>query len=72
MNVVLLYFLNILPKIGGRISGDKAAYAYLPASVKAFPDKKAFMDQMRSAGFKNVTHKALTFGVCRMYTGEKE
>ena len=67
-----LYFLNILPKIGGRISGDKAAYAYLPASVKAFPDKKAFMDQMRSAGFKNVTHKALTFGVCRMYTGEKE
>ena len=67
-----LYFLNILPKIGGRISGDKAAYAYLPASVKAFPRKNDFMDQMRSAGFKNVTHKALTFGVCRMYTGEKE
>ncbi len=66
-----LYFLHILPKIGGKVSGDKAAYAYLPASVAAFPGKKAFMSTMCEAGFRNVTHKALTLGVCRMYTGEK-
>ncbi len=66
-----LYFLHILPKIGGKISGDKAAYAYLPASVAAFPGKKAFTATMRSAGFRSVTHKALTLGICRMYTGEK-
>lgn len=35
-----LYFLHILPKIGGKVSGDKAAYAYLPASVAAFPGKR--------------------------------
>lgn len=66
-----LYFLNILPKIGGKVSGDKKAYMYLPASVKAFPGKKEFMEQMRKAGFVNVTHRALTFGICRMYCGDK-
>lgn len=66
-----LYFLHILPKIGGKVSGDKAAYAYLPASVAAFPGKKEFMATMREAGFHTVTHKAFTLGICRMYTGEK-
>lgn len=66
-----LYFLHILPKIGGKVSGDKAAYAYLPASVAAFPGKKEFMATMREAGFRAVTHKAFTLGICRMYTGEK-
>ena len=66
-----LYFLHILPKIGGKVSGDKAAYAYLPASVAAFPGKKEFSATMREAGFRAVTHKAFTLGICRMYTGEK-
>ncbi len=66
-----LYFLNILPKIGGKVSGDKGAYSYLPASVKNFPGKKEFSAMMRQAGFEAVTHKAFTFGICRMYTGEK-
>ena len=67
-----IYFLRILPVIGGKVSGDKAAYAYLPASVKAFPRKNEFMEQIRKAGFKNVTHKSFSFGICRMYCGEKE
>lgn len=66
-----LYFLHILPKIGGKVSGDKAAYAYLPASVAAFSGKKEFTATMREAGFRTVTHKAFTLGICRMYTGEK-
>lgn len=66
-----LYFLHILPKVGGKVSGDKAAYAYLPASVAAFPGKKEFSATMRKAGFRAVTHKAFTLGICRMYTGEK-
>ncbi len=66
-----LYFLHILPKIGGKVSGDKAAYAYLPASVAAFPGKKEFTATMSNAGFRNVSHKAFTLGICRMYTGEK-
>lgn len=66
-----LYFLHILPLIGGKVSGDEAAYRYLPASVLNFPGKKEFMQTMRDCGYRNVRHKAFTFGICRMYSGEK-
>ena len=66
-----LYFMHVLPWIGGRISGDKAAYKYLPASVQTFPAPQEFMRMMREAGFLHVRHKALSFGLCRMYVGEK-
>ena len=66
-----LYFTHILPLVGGMISGDRAAYRYLPASVLKFPGRKEWMATMTSCGYRNVTHKAFTFGVCRMYTGTK-
>ena len=66
-----LYFMHILPWIGGRISGDKAAYKYLPASVNAFPAPQALMEMMHAAGFSNVRHKSLSMGLCRMFVGEK-
>ena len=66
-----LYFLHILPLIGGKVSGDKAAYKYLPASVLNFPGKKEFMNTLRECGFRSVRHKAFTLGICRMYSGEK-
>lgn len=67
-----LYFLKILPAVGGWVSGDRGAYEYLPASVLRFPAPGKFMEMMREAGFKNVEHKALTFGICRMYIGKKQ
>ena len=60
-----------MPVIDGKVSGDKAAYAYLPASVKTFPGKKEFSAMMAQAGFNNVRHKAFSLGICRMYTGDK-
>ncbi len=66
-----LYFVHILPIIGGKVSGDKAAYRYLPASVLNFPGKTEFQHILRSCGYRNVRHKAFTLGICRMYTGEK-
>lgn len=66
-----LYFTRILPLIGGKVSGDKAAYRYLPASVLIFPGKEEWMGTMRSCGYSGVRHKAFTLGICRMYTGLK-
>lgn len=66
-----LYFVHILPFIGGKISGDKAAYKYLPASVLNFPGKKEFTSTLRECGYAAVSHKAFTLGICRMYTGIK-
>ena len=66
-----LYFLKILPAIGGWVSGNRGAYNYLPASVLHFPAPDKFQAMMREAGFPTVEHKAFTFGICRMYVGEK-
>ena len=66
-----LYFTRLLPAIGGMVSGDKAAYRYLPASVLSFPNKREWMETMRHCGFRNVSHRAYTLGICRLYIGEK-
>ena len=66
-----LYFLKILPFIGGLVSGNRGAYEYLPASVLRFPAPDKFMSMMKDAGFDVVEHTSLTMGVCRMYVGKK-
>jgi len=66
-----LYLNRILPLIGGRISGNAAAYGYLPASILKFPPRKEWMAVMSSCGFINVSHKAFALGACRMYIGGK-
>ena len=66
-----LYFTGLLPIIGGKISGNKAAYRYLPASVLNFPGRDEWMATMRACGYAGVRHKAFTLGICRMYIGLK-
>jgi len=66
-----LYFLHVLPLIGGMISGNRAAYRYLPASVRAFPAPPVFCSLMREAGFTSVHSRSFTGGLCRMYIGTK-
>ncbi len=64
------YFLKVLPAIGGLFS-QKSAYQYLPDSVLEFPSREAFKGMMRQAGFKNTTHRDLTFGIATLYCGDK-
>lgn len=66
-----IYFMHILPLIGGLISGNRAAYRYLPESVYAFPRPETFCAMMERAGFHNVRCRSLTFGLCRLFIGEK-
>ena len=66
-----LYALKVLPWLGGLVSGDRAAYTYLPESVLRFPKGVEFMTLLRDAGFGQCSEKKLTFGVCRMYVAEK-
>lgn len=66
-----LYFTQLLPLVGGWVSGNRAAYRYLPASVIAFPNKREWMSVMQDCGYRNVRHKAFSLGICRMFIGEK-
>ena len=48
------YCQKVLPKIGGLISGDSAAYAYLPKSVARFFHPNELAGLMRQVGYANV------------------
>ena len=66
-----IYFTRFMPWLGGVISGEKAAYRYLPASVISFPAPAEWTATMSACGYTSVTHKPFTFGLCRMYIGIK-
>lgn len=65
------YFTKILPFWGGVISGDKAAYNYLPASVMGFPEGILFSDELRKAGLYPTLEWRQTFGIATIYVAEK-
>jgi len=64
------YFLKVLPRIGG-IFSRQSAYQYLPDSVMEFPSREEFKSLMATAGFRNLRHHDLTFGIATVYVGEK-
>ncbi len=64
------YFTRLLPRIGGWFS-RRAAYAYLPESVLAFPRPEIFSGMMRAAGCSSVAHVPLSFGIVTLYVGER-
>ncbi|MGH7360721.1 MAG: bifunctional demethylmenaquinone methyltransferase/2-methoxy-6-polyprenyl-1,4-benzoquinol methylase UbiE [Candidatus Methylomirabilales bacterium] len=66
------YSQALLPRIGGWISGNAEAYAYLPASVEAFPEPAAFAEALRAAGFGGVRWRALTGGIVCIHVGVRD
>jgi demethylmenaquinone methyltransferase / 2-methoxy-6-polyprenyl-1,4-benzoquinol methylase len=66
------YFANILPRIGGVVSGSRGAYEYLPDSVRHFPDQKNLAALMRQIGFSDVKYKNLTGGIAAIHTGIRD
>ncbi|HMP89737.1 MAG TPA: bifunctional demethylmenaquinone methyltransferase/2-methoxy-6-polyprenyl-1,4-benzoquinol methylase UbiE [Kiritimatiellia bacterium] len=65
------YLRNILPVIGGILSGDRKAYKYLNRTIETFPSGKDFLEIMLAAGFKNVKATPLTFGIASIYQGDR-
>jgi demethylmenaquinone methyltransferase/2-methoxy-6-polyprenyl-1,4-benzoquinol methylase len=67
-----LYFKHVLPRIGGLISRDPAAYAYLPDSVARFPAPSRMLALIAAAGFTSPTWTSYTFGVAGLYRATKQ
>lgn len=65
------HFKVLTPLIGRFISGDVAAYNYLPESVRAFPNGEEFCDICRKVGYSKAEYYPQTFGICSMYKLEK-
>jgi demethylmenaquinone methyltransferase/2-methoxy-6-polyprenyl-1,4-benzoquinol methylase len=66
-----LYFKKVLPTIGGILSGDKAAYAYLPASVERFPRAPRMLQLIGEAGYTKASWTSYTFGTAGLYRATK-
>lgn len=66
-----LYFKNILPLVGKRVSGNAEAYRYLQQSVEMFPMPEEFMKMLQDIGYQDVKHKAFSCGLCRLYQAKK-
>jgi demethylmenaquinone methyltransferase/2-methoxy-6-polyprenyl-1,4-benzoquinol methylase len=64
-----MYFLGLVPRIGRLISGDPAAYSYLPRSAYAFLDARELAATMRQAGFETVRFRRLGFGAVSLHVG---
>ena len=66
-----LWFDRIVPLLGRVVPGG-AAYTYLPASVKRFPDVEALAVLLRAAGFDGVAVRTFAGGIVALHTGIKQ
>ena len=62
------YLKRVLPRIGGFISGDSAAYTYLPKSVSRFFRPPELATLMAEVGYNSVEFKVWTFGTVALHT----
>jgi demethylmenaquinone methyltransferase / 2-methoxy-6-polyprenyl-1,4-benzoquinol methylase len=70
-NLYRFYFRNVLPRVGGLISGDSSAYTYLPRSVSRFFRPTELAALMASAGFAAPKFEVWTFGAVALHTACK-
>lgn len=65
------YFHRILPLIGGLLSGQRAAYRYLPSSVQRFPRPPQMLTMLAEAGFTDVHWDGYLFKAAGLYRATK-
>jgi demethylmenaquinone methyltransferase/2-methoxy-6-polyprenyl-1,4-benzoquinol methylase len=69
--VFRFYFRRVLPKIGGAISGNSEAYAYLPNSVAKFPSANELAALMERNGFGDVKIASWNFGSVLLHSARR-
>ncbi len=64
------YSLHLMPWIGGLLTGQRAAYEYLPRTSAAFPAGPDFVsDVLEAAGLQAEHARPLMRGIAWIYTG---
>lgn len=70
-SIYTFYSFRFMPWIGGLLSGQRAAYRYLPASVHAFHAPQRVIELLQQAGFKSCEAHSQTFGIAHIYTAKR-
>ena len=66
------FHLNtIIPTLGKLVTGDSAAYRYLPDSTQQFQGPEELATTMRAEGLVDVTYQMFMFGTIAIHSGSK-
>jgi demethylmenaquinone methyltransferase / 2-methoxy-6-polyprenyl-1,4-benzoquinol methylase len=60
-----------IPPIGKAVTGDAQPYQYLVESIRKFPNPARFTAMIEKAGFKRVTHTAMTGNIAALHAAWK-
>jgi demethylmenaquinone methyltransferase/2-methoxy-6-polyprenyl-1,4-benzoquinol methylase len=64
-----LWFDRVVPRLGRVLGRDGAAYSYLPASVRRFPEPPELAARMAAAGLEGVRWRPLAGGIVAVHHG---
>jgi demethylmenaquinone methyltransferase/2-methoxy-6-polyprenyl-1,4-benzoquinol methylase len=62
------WFDGVIP-LAGKVLPGGSAYAYLPASVRRFPDPRGLAKLMDDAGFDEIRWRLFAGGIVALHTG---
>jgi demethylmenaquinone methyltransferase/2-methoxy-6-polyprenyl-1,4-benzoquinol methylase len=65
------YFADLMPRIAGVLSGQPAAYRYLPRSVEGFLTPGKLAETMEKVGLRNLRCRRLTLGTVALHVTER-
>jgi demethylmenaquinone methyltransferase / 2-methoxy-6-polyprenyl-1,4-benzoquinol methylase len=65
-----LWFDRVVPFLGS-LAGDRAAYTYLPQSVRSFPSPQGLAARMDAAGLWEIRYTILAGGIIAIHSGSK-
>ncbi|MDA8233035.1 MAG: bifunctional demethylmenaquinone methyltransferase/2-methoxy-6-polyprenyl-1,4-benzoquinol methylase UbiE [Magnetospirillum sp.] len=63
------YSFNVLPAIGGMVTGNREAYQYLVESIRRFPPQQELAGMVEAAGFSLVEVRNLSGGIAAIHSG---
>jgi demethylmenaquinone methyltransferase/2-methoxy-6-polyprenyl-1,4-benzoquinol methylase len=66
-----VYLHQVLPRVAGALTGNRAGYEYLGESIEAFPSGRAMCELIRGNGFVSAGTKPLAAGIVSIYTARK-
>lgn len=69
--LVLIHLNLVIPWVGAIITGDRAAYRYLPASTQAFKTAEEISNLMSDVGFTEVAYERHMFGTINIVHGKR-
>ena len=64
-----VWFGRVVPQLGRLLGRDGAAYSYLPASVRRFPEPLELAGRMAAAGLTDVRWRGLAGGIIALHHG---